>query len=112
MQSLGERLGKEDRQSLGERLGKEGRGKLQSLGERLGELQYYYTVKCLLRLLERLESWESEWLNGCLTGNGAPGGLRNLLLDGWWLEFWDVVLLTDGDVERNPGPRRLIGRPM
>ena len=35
------------------------------------------------------------------------GGFRNLLLDGWWLEFWEIVLLAAGDVERNPGPRQV-----
>jgi hypothetical protein len=35
------------------------------------------------------------------------GGLRNLVLDGWWLEFWEIVLLAAGDVERNPGPRQI-----
>ena len=37
------------------------------------------------------------------------GGFKNLLLDGWWLEFWEIILLADGDVERNPGPRRIAG---
>ena len=31
------------------------------------------------------------------------GGFRNLLLDGWWLEFWEIILLAAGDVERHPG---------
>ena len=35
------------------------------------------------------------------------GGFRNSLLDGWWLEFWEIVLLAAGDVERNPGPRQI-----
>ena len=38
------------------------------------------------------------------------GGFRNLLLDGWWLEFWEIILLAAGDVERNPGPRQMTGR--
>ena len=37
------------------------------------------------------------------------GGFRNLLLDGWWLEFWEIILFVAGDVERNPGPRRMTG---
>ena len=37
------------------------------------------------------------------------GGFRNLLLDGWWLEFWEIILFVAGDVERNPGPRRVTG---
>ena len=32
------------------------------------------------------------------------GGFRNLLLDSWWLEFWEIILLAAGDVERHPGP--------
>ena len=35
------------------------------------------------------------------------GGFRNLILDGWWLEFWEIILLAAGDVERNPGPRQI-----
>ena len=35
------------------------------------------------------------------------GGFRNLVLDGWWLEFWEIILLAAGDVERNPGPRQI-----
>ena len=35
------------------------------------------------------------------------GGFRNLILDGWWLEFWEIVLLAAGDVESNPGPRQI-----
>ena len=34
-------------------------------------------------------------------GDGCQG---NLLLDGWWLEFWGLLLLAAGDIERNPGP--------
>ena len=45
-----------------------------------------------------------------LSVTDPQGGLRNLLLDGWWLEFWEIVLLAAGDVERNPGPRRMTGR--
>ena len=33
--------------------------------------------------------------------------IRNLVLDGWWLEFWEIILLAAGDVERNPGPRQI-----
>jgi hypothetical protein len=35
------------------------------------------------------------------------GGFRNFVLDSWWLEFWEIVLLAAGDVERNPGPRQI-----
>ena len=51
--------------------------------------------------------------------NDHRGGFRNLLLDGWWLEFWEIILLAAGDVERHPGPGqitqvsdRLIGKLM
>ena len=40
----------------------------------------------------------------------SQGGFRNLLLDGWWLEFWEIILLAAGDVERNPGPTFMTGR--
>ena len=36
------------------------------------------------------------------------GGIRNLILDGWWLEFWEIILLAAGDVESNPGPRQIV----
>ena len=44
-----------------------------------------------------------------LSEESHRGGLRNLLLDGWWLEFWEIILLAGGDVERNPGPRQITG---
>lgn len=49
----------------------------------------------LLRLFECLYARE----------DAHQGGFRNLLLDGWWLEFWEIVLLAAGNIERNPGPR-------
>jgi flagellar motility protein MotE (MotC chaperone) len=39
-------------------------------------------------------------------------GFRNFLLDGWWLEFWEIILLAAGDVERNPGPRQITGEEL
>ena len=39
--------------------------------------------------------------------NDHRGGFRNLLLDGWWLEFWEIILLAAGDVERHPGPGQI-----
>ena len=44
-----------------------------------------------------------------LSEGGWQGGFRNLLLDGWWLEFWEIILFVAGDVERNPGPRQMTG---
>ena len=44
-----------------------------------------------------------------LSEESHRGGFRNLLLDGWWLEFWEIILLAAGDVERNPGPRQITG---
>ena len=46
------------------------------------------------------------WL---LTLGTNRGGSKNLLLDGWWLEFWEIILLAAGDVERNPGPTFMTG---
>ena len=39
----------------------------------------------------------------------SKGEFKNLLLDGRCLEFWEIILLAAGDVERNPGPRRMTG---
>ena len=55
------------------------------------------------RLL-RLFVW---WISLYTTEDARRGGFRNLLLDGWWLEFWEIILLAAGDVERNPGPRQI-----
>jgi hypothetical protein len=49
----------------------------------------------------------SFWLSVYLFQESHQRGFRNLLLDGWWLEFWEIILLAAGDVERNPGPRQL-----
>lgn len=45
------------------------------------------------------------WIN-LFTAAEGRGGFRNLL-DGWWLEFWEIILLAAGDVERNPGPKQI-----
>ena len=39
----------------------------------------------------------------------SQGGFKNPLLDGGWLEFWQIILLAAGDVERNPGPTFMTG---
>ena len=49
----------------------------------------------------------SFWLCVYLSEESHRGGFRNLLFDGWWLEFWEIILLAAGDVERNPGPRQI-----
>ena len=56
-------------------------------------------------LLQTLLS--SFWLSVYLSEESHQGGFRNLLLDGWWLEFWEIILLAAGDVEKNPGPRQI-----
>ena len=60
-------------------------------------------------LLQRLVQLFMCLLSICLSEDSQRGGFRNLLLDGWWLEFWEIILLAAGDVERNPGPRRMTG---
>ena len=60
------------------------------------------TSECLLQTLVSLF-----WLSVYLSEEFHRGGFRNLLLDGWWLEFWEIILLAAGDVERNPGPRQI-----
>ena len=59
-------------------------------------------LECLLQTL-----LGSFWLSVYLSEESHQGGFRNLLLDGWWLEFWEIILLAAGDVERNPGPRQI-----
>ena len=39
-----------------------------------------------------------------LSENGSQSTSSDLLLDAWWLEFWELILLAAGDIERNPGP--------
>ena len=64
-------------------------------------------VDLLLQLLE----WLSR-ITSYLIEDARRGSFRNLLLDGWWLDFWEVILLAAGDVERNPGPRQITGKPV
>ena len=59
--------------------------------------------------LHELLVWLS-WITSHLIEDAHRGGFRNLLLDGWWLEFWEIILLVAGDVERNPGPRQITGK--
>ena len=59
--------------------------------------------------LHELLVWLS-WIASHLIEDAHRGGFRNLLLDGWWLEFWEIILLAAGDVERNPGPRQITGK--
>ena len=58
------------------------------------ELQEY---KYMRKLLQQLLFWLDIL-------SSVSSGFRNLLLDGRWLEFWEIILLAAGDVERNPGP--------
>ena len=77
------------------------------------QLKYLKPLKQLklhiLRLVGILEPPELEWLSMHLSEDGPQGGFRNLLLDWWWLEFWEIIQLAAGDVEGNPGPRRMTG---
>ena len=66
-------------------------------------------LKALLEAYKHILQLLIEWLSVYLCEEANRGGFRNLLLDGWWLEFWEIILLADGDVERNPGPRRMTG---
>ena len=66
--------------------------RIQRALERVAEL-----LKVVSRLLMRL-------LYAYLSVDGHQNTSNNLLLDGWWLEFWELVLLAAGDIERNPGP--------
>ena len=62
-----------------------------------------------LRAKLRAKLWEVHFLCWLRTLSIDSGGSRNLLLDGWWLEFWEIILLAAGDVERNPGPTFMTG---
>ena len=73
---------------------------LRRLNQWIHEEDQMFSIDCLLRLL----LW---WLSAYLSEDARRGGFRNLLLDGWWLEFWEIILLAAGDVERNPGPSPL-----
>ena len=58
------------------------------------------------RLLEEYKHLLQQFVEWLMVYLSVYGGL---LLDAWWLEFWELVLLAAGDVERNPGPRRMTG---
>ena len=76
------------------------------------QMNYYYSLinKLLTKLInKKLLKLLIRWLSVYLFKEGHRGGFRNLLLDGWWLEFWEIILLAAGDVERNPGPRQMTG---
>jgi hypothetical protein len=83
--------------------------KLQELTCQLNGIENERQKIILLRV-EYLESVLEWLLMHCavhVEDAAHQGGFRNLLLDGWWLEFWEIVLLAAGDVERNPGPRQI-----
>ena len=65
-----------------------------------------------LRAELRAKLWELRFLCLLRTLSIDSGGSRNVLLDGWWLEFWEIILLAAGDVERNPGPTFMTGIPL
>ena len=60
--------------------------------------------------LHRLLVWWSVWIANYLSKDAHQSGFQNLLLDGWWLEFWEIIVLAAGDVERNPGPRQITSK--
>lgn len=76
---------------------------LESLYRNIHEKAIQEAVDQLLQLL----AWFL-WIEG--REGACCGGCGNLLLDVWWLEFWEIILLTAGDMERNPGPRRITGK--
>ena len=78
---------------------------LRSLYQWIREEDKEVSQEALECLLQTLVS--SFWLSVYLSEESHRGGFRNLLLDGWWLEFWEIILLAAGDVERNPGPRQI-----
>ena len=74
-------------------------------GERLERLKLLPPLEAYKHILQHI----IEWLSVYLCEESHRGGFRNLVLDGWWLEFWEIILLSAGDVERNPGPRQMTG---
>ena len=72
---------------------------LQTLEERV--IIWESLLEFVLKYLRRLElELLLEWLRIYLSLAGyRRGGFRNLLLDGWWLEFWEIILLAAGDVD-------------
>ena len=81
---------------------------LQEINRQLEEIEYQQQE---FEFLFRIAYFSSllEWLLMLDDAEDAhqDGGFGNLFLDGWWLEFWEIVLLVAGDVERNPGPRQI-----
>ena len=77
-------------------------GTLSSAYELLMQVEYESLLQRLLLLFVCL-------LSIYLSEADPQGGFKNLLLDGWWLEFWEIILLAAGDVERNPGPTFMTG---
>jgi FtsZ-binding cell division protein ZapB len=73
---------------------------LEKIEPQQQELEFLFRIAYFSSLLEWL-------LTLCAVEDSHQGGLRNLILDGWWLEFWEIILLAAGDVERNPGPRQI-----
>ena len=67
-----------------------------------GKHQLLVYLESYIRLPQPLVEWLIVYFS---EGRNDQGGFRNLLLDGWWLEFWEIILLAAGNVERNPGPR-------
>ena len=75
-----------------------------------GGILFYIALTTFLAnklISEGLYQFPVCWL---LSLGTTRGGFRNLLLDGWWLEFWEIILLAAGDVERNPGPTFMTGK--
>ena len=83
---------------------------MRQLNLELARLEKQERLKRLLEEYKHLLQQLVEWLMVYLSEDGGRGsGLSHLLLDAWWLEFWELILLASGDVERNPGPRRMTG---
>ena len=83
---------------------------IRDLGSLYQNIHEKATQEAVERLLQLLV-W-SLWITNYLFESACCGGFGNLLLDAWWLEFWEIVLLVAGDVERNPGPRQITGKLM
>ena len=78
------------------------------------EQKLWQFKRCRKKILLRVTYLDSQFLVWLLVlcavhaeDAHEGGGFRNLALDSWWLEFWEIVLLAAGDVERNPGPRQI-----
>ena len=82
---------------------------LARLGKSGQESEREERLRLFLEHYKNLQQQLIAWLVIHLSEDDDRGSFRNLLLDGWWLEFWELILLMAGDVERNPGPRRMTG---